>query len=435
MKIAIISLLPDTGHITPLFKIAKILMQTGDTIKYFGPNETQQLALDYQIDSELIGNVRPENHQIALAKLSKSSPLLKNIIMSKWFYINYFEKIIFNGITHTDILQNLTKRFSPDLILCDSHLFITAYKKLAADLKLPLVVNDAMGSYFNHQHSLLYGEENFSPLKNTLLKPLKSICGKLYTLSVRLFFPKTYKNNELINKFIVEYWEQSASENLNAVKTMNISFGMGILEKKYLANEISVPNDVIQLGPLPIPPVGTLSTELNDWLNDSSLPPIIYIGFGTMIKGKLAFADDIISVIKKLGFRILWASPEKPWSNTKTSSDVMWENWVPQTKILAHPNVKLFITHAGSGAIQEAIWFAKPTICIPFLWDQHYNAWIVEKLNCGITIQKNKITKNYMADSILKALNLESNVAAMSQDFRNMESTYDIAEKIKNHAL
>ena len=200
----------------------------------------------------------------------------------------------------------------------------------------------------------------------------------------------------------MKYWEQRASENLNEVKTLNISLGMGTLERKYLTKDISIPTDVTQLGPLPISPIGTLPTELNDWLNDSSLPPVIYVGFGTMIKGKLKFAKHIISAIRKLGFRVLWTSQEKPWPDIETSPDIRWESWVPQTKILSHPKIELFITHAGSGAIQEALWFAKPTICIPFLWDQHYNAWVAEKLNCGVIMQRSKINENCVMDCISK---------------------------------
>lgn len=44
--------------------------------------------------------------------------------------------------------------------------------------------------------------------------------------------------------------------------------------------------------------------------------------------------------------------------------------FLPQNDLLAHPNLKAFITHAGSLSSQEAVWYGKPCIAMPIFLDQ-----------------------------------------------------------------
>jgi UDP:flavonoid glycosyltransferase YjiC (YdhE family) len=57
---------------------------------------------------------------------------------------------------------------------------------------------------------------------------------------------------------------------------------------------------------------------------------------------------------------------------------------VPQSALLGDDRIRAFVTHAGSGSTQEAIWFGKPMLCIPLAWDQYYNARVVELLGAGL---------------------------------------------------
>lgn len=60
--------------------------------------------------------------------------------------------------------------------------------------------------------------------------------------------------------------------------------------------------------------------------------------------------------------------------NPLKSSNVRIVSWAPQNDVLGHPNVKAFVTHAGSNSIYEAAYHAKPVVCIPLMADQLDNA-------------------------------------------------------------
>lgn len=48
--------------------------------------------------------------------------------------------------------------------------------------------------------------------------------------------------------------------------------------------------------------------------------------------------------------------------------------WLPQNDLLAHPNVKLFITHCGANSQYEALYHGVPMLNFPMTSEQHYNA-------------------------------------------------------------
>ena len=79
----------------------------------------------------------------------------------------------------------------------------------------------------------------------------------------------------------------------------------------------------------------------------------------------------MLRVFSKLKQRVLFK-----WEDdilVDKPGNVMIKKWVSQVDVLAHPNLKLFITHGGLCSLLEAKYFAVPVLGIPLYGDQHAN--------------------------------------------------------------
>lgn len=72
--------------------------------------------------------------------------------------------------------------------------------------------------------------------------------------------------------------------------------------------------------------------------------------------------------------------------------------------ILAHKNVKLFITQGGLQSMEEAMHCRVPMIGIPFLGDQFNNVLRAQDKGIGLVIYKNDLTKDVLKKSIQKII-------------------------------
>lgn len=73
--------------------------------------------------------------------------------------------------------------------------------------------------------------------------------------------------------------------------------------------------------------------------------------------------------------------------------NVLLRKWCPQQDILAHPNVKLFITHGGLLGTEESLSGHVPMLYIPGFADQPGNANIAERLGYGLTLEWATLTE------------------------------------------
>src|SRR4051794_29992489 len=128
--------------------------------------------------------------------------------------------------------------------------------------------------------------------------------------------------------------------------------------------------------------------------SDGAEHGVIYFSMGSFLqassmpeKYRLAF----VRTFARLKQRVLWK-----WE-TETMPDlppnVKLSKWLPQQDILAHPNVRLFITHGGQGGTTEALWNGVPLLGIPMFADQQWNIKSATNKGFALTVQFTEVTE------------------------------------------
>lgn len=95
------------------------------------------------------------------------------------------------------------------------------------------------------------------------------------------------------------------------------------------------------------------------------------------------------------------------WENEdmdEKPENVFISKWLPQSDILAHPNVKIFISHCGYGGVVEAKHYGVQIIGIPFAGDQHSNIAKIVNEGWGIRLDFNELSEETLMNAINEML-------------------------------
>ncbi|XP_055846300.1 uncharacterized protein LOC129912178 [Episyrphus balteatus] len=166
-----------------------------------------------------------------------------------------------------------------------------------------------------------------------------------------------------------------------------------------------------------------LPEDLQKIFNASSEHGVIYLSFGTNIKG-----DDLnpelfgilFKALSSLKQTVLWKWDGK--NVPGNSPNIHYRKWLPQDDLLAHPNVKLFITHAGKGGTAESQFHGVPMVAVPFFADQLGNAELMVSSGFGLKVDQKTMTVDILKDSIKEVLEnpkYRENVKEFSKLYRD----------------
>ncbi|KAF0712807.1 Aste57867_4673 [Aphanomyces stellatus] len=136
---------------------------------------------------------------------------------------------------------------------------------------------------------------------------------------------------------------------------------------------------------------------VQQWMSgDDGLHGVIYICFGSLSYIEVWQAMAIIVGLTNPNdpaYRVLWMLPNDQRSSLPPTLPPTFRIKVmgasfPHLKVLAHPSVKLVISHCGMVSAQEALVFGKPVLCLPFLVDQPDVAARVVDAGAGLMLDK-----------------------------------------------
>jgi len=161
-----------------------------------------------------------------------------------------------------------------------------------------------------------------------------------------------------------------------------------------------MPPTVIEVSGLHIKPPKPLPSELQKFADESGEHGFILFTLGSMIKSSTipkATVQVFLRVFREIPQRVIWKweADEKP---PNLPHNVLLVKWLPQSDLLAHPNVRLFITHGGLLGTQEAVSYQVPLLGLPVVNDQFINMNKISKEGAGLSLEWTQID-----DSSLKA--------------------------------
>lgn len=89
---------------------------------------------------------------------------------------------------------------------------------------------------------------------------------------------------------------------------------------------------------------------------------------------------------------------------TKCICQLKFKKYIYIIYVIAHPNVRLFITHGGLHSLEETIYHAKPIIAVPFFGDQYFNMKLVEEKGYGKMVKFFEMTEESFENAIKEVL-------------------------------
>lgn len=135
----------------------------------------------------------------------------------------------------------------------------------------------------------------------------------------------------------------------------------------------------------------------------------VLMSLGTNMKSNLLGAERLTYILKTFSqipdYNFIW----KFESDVKDlpivpSKNVMVGKFLPQNDILAHPNLKAFISHSGMLSTHEALWHGKPIIGMPIFVDQHRNLAKMISSELAVKVDFRDLTVESFKAKILQVL-------------------------------
>ena len=161
---------------------------------------------------------------------------------------------------------------------------------------------------------------------------------------------------------------------------------------------------MIDIGGIHVNAAKELPKDLKDFL-DSAEDGVIYFSMGSFIQSKdwaLEKREALVKTFGKLKQKVLWKYENETLPGNP--GNIMIGSWFPQRDILAHPNVKVFITHGGLLGTTEAVVEGVRILGLPIFGDQKMNMAKAVTRGYGLSINFDDISEELLTEKLTELL-------------------------------
>ena len=114
--------------------------------------------------------------------------------------------------------------------------------------------------------------------------------------------------------------------------------------------------------------------------------PLVYFSFGSLGSGDTDLIKRILSVLGDLDYRVLANVGDYQDAYTSVPDNVHICSWYPQPSVIEQADV--VIHHGGNNSFTECLYFGKPALIMPYVWDGHDNATRVQETKHGLKMHR-----------------------------------------------
>ncbi|XP_067018564.1 UDP-glucuronosyltransferase 2B15-like isoform X2 [Acropora muricata] len=196
----------------------------------------------------------------------------------------------------------------------------------------------------------------------------------------------------------------------------------------------------ILVGPITVKKPKPLPAELESYVS-SGTDGFIIVSFGSYME-TLTSKDEIdvmAAAFGKLKQKVLWKL--KGYTPSSLSANIRIVKWLPQNDLLAHKEIRAFVSHAGHNSLFESGYHGVPMVAIPLFADQFVNAKKAVDFGLALSLNLETLSSKLLKETIEQVVyepsfkKSASRISKLMQDKPRspLETTGDWIEYVLRH--
>ncbi|XP_069359588.1 UDP-glycosyltransferase UGT5-like isoform X2 [Maniola hyperantus] len=318
-----------------------------------------------------------------------------------------FTEVVFNS---TEVRIFLRKDNAFDLVICEQF-FQEALYMLSFKYNAPLALVTTFGNCMRHNIVVRNPLQLATVIPEFLdVKEPGSFWGRLRSLYFTSYeyiywrFIYLTKQEQLLQKYMTDLPKERPS-----LYKLQQNCSLMLINSHFSFDPPAalLPN-IVEVGGLHLSRSNSTLPKNLQKLMDESIHGVVYMNFGTNVRSAELPEDKknaFLNVFRKLKQTIIWKWEDDTLENKP--NNLVTQKWLPQKEILAHPNVKVFISHGGLIGTQEAVFNGVPLIGVPIYCDQYNNLLMAEEAGFGKILQYHDISEETIEKILTDVINDE----------------------------
>ncbi len=157
--------------------------------------------------------------------------------------------------------------------------------------------------------------------------------------------------------------------------------------------------------------------------------PLIYLSFGSLGSGDTDLLKRLISSLGRMSLRALVNVGDHIDDYDAPPANVHLDKWYPQPSVIAQ--VDAVIHHGGNNSFTECLFFGKPALIMPYVWDGHDNATRVQETGHGLKMHRSEWSEAELTAAIETLLidqAMQARLAATKAHMQSQQGTEKAAK-------